>query len=122
MKSHIGPRSNRVEAISQNMPFRRCAKHRSCLSRTSAYIAVVPLIGLWADAAYAFDSYRYLHVTIDTPWLIFLGLLPVVMSPLILMAFLYWRFARRRSQLGRAGQGLDSGSTTANEKSETEPS
>lgn len=46
----------------------------------------------------AIDSYRYLHVTIDTPWSIFLFLLPIVLSPFILMAFLYWRFAGRKQQ------------------------
>lgn len=43
------------------------------------------------------DSYRYLHVTIETPWLIFLGLLVAVMMPFILMAILYWRNAFRRN-------------------------
>jgi len=42
------------------------------------------------------DSYRYMHVTIETPWLIFLGLLVAVMLPFILMAILYWRNAFRR--------------------------
>lgn len=46
----------------------------------------------------AVDSYRYLHVTIETPWMIFLFLLPIVMSPFILMAILYWRFAGRRRE------------------------
>lgn len=45
----------------------------------------------------AVDSYRYLHVTIDTPWAIFLFLLPIVLSPFILMAILYWRFAGRKT-------------------------
>jgi len=48
-----------------------------------------------AAPAMALDSYRYLHVTIDTPWFIFLFLLPIVLSPFILMAVLYWRFAGR---------------------------
>jgi len=43
------------------------------------------------------DTYRYMHVTIDTPWLIFLGLLVAVMAPFILMAILYWRNAMRRN-------------------------
>lgn len=43
------------------------------------------------------DSYRYMHVTIETPWLIFLGLLVAVMMPFILMAILYWRNAFRRN-------------------------
>ena len=42
------------------------------------------------------DSYRYLHVTIETPWIIFLGLAPFVMAPFILMGVMVWRFAERR--------------------------
>jgi len=54
------------------------------------------LLVLVASPAWALDSYRYLHVTIDTPWAIFLFLLPIVLSPFILMAVLYWRFAGRK--------------------------
>lgn len=43
------------------------------------------------------DSYRYLHVTIETPWMIFLFLFVAVMMPFILMAILYWRNAFRRN-------------------------
>ena len=43
------------------------------------------------------DSYRYMHVTIDTPWLIFIFLLVAIMMPFILMAILYWRNAIRRN-------------------------
>ncbi len=43
----------------------------------------------------AADSYRWLHVTIDTPWMIFLFLLPMVLIPAVLMAVLYWKFAGR---------------------------
>jgi len=43
------------------------------------------------------DSYRYMHVTIDTPWLIFIFLLVAIMMPFILMAILYWRNAMRRN-------------------------
>ena len=43
--------------------------------------------------SFAADSYRWLHVTIDTPWAIFLFLLPMVLIPAILMAILYWKFA-----------------------------
>ena len=46
--------------------------------------------------AWAVDSYRYLHVTPETPWYIFLFLLPIVVSPFILMAILYWYFAWRK--------------------------
>lgn len=47
---------------------------------------------------FAFDSYRYFKVTIDGPWMIFLFLLPIVLSPLILMAVLYWHFARVKAK------------------------
>ena len=43
------------------------------------------------------DTYRYLHVTIDTPWIIFIFLLVAIMMPFILMAILYWRNAIRRN-------------------------
>lgn len=45
------------------------------------------------QALAAADSYRWLHVTIDTPWSIFLFLLPMVLLPAILMAILYWKYA-----------------------------
>lgn len=52
---------------------------------------------LWTGAAHAeVDSYRYLHVTIETPWFIFLVLLPMVLAPLVLMGALVWRYAERR--------------------------
>ena len=59
--------------------------------------SMVLLSGLSAPA-WAIDSYRYLHVSIDTPWAIFLFLLPIVLSPFILMAILYWRQAARKSR------------------------
>ncbi|TPW16832.1 MAG: Secreted protein [Halothiobacillaceae bacterium] len=52
-------------------------------------VAFAVLVGN-AEAA---DSYRWLHVTIETPWAIFLFLLPMVLIPVVLMAILYWRFA-----------------------------
>ena len=56
------------------------------------------LLAMASSSAWALDSYRYLHVSIDTPWAIFLFLLPIVLSPFILMAILYWRFAGRKSR------------------------
>lgn len=44
----------------------------------------------------ATDSYRWLHVTIDTPWAIFIFLLPMVLLPAVLMAILYWRYAGKK--------------------------
>jgi len=51
-------------------------------------------------ACFAADSYRWLHVTIDTPWVIFLILLPMVLIPAVLMAILYWKFAGKPSAIG----------------------
>lgn len=48
-------------------------------------------------SAYAVDSYRYAHVTIDTPWTIFLFLLVIILFPFILMAILYWYFATKKT-------------------------
>lgn len=58
--------------------------------------------------AYALDSYRFLHVTIETPWLIFMGLLVVIMFPFILTAILHWYYAvkkRQESQMEDAEPG-----------------
>lgn len=59
---------------------------------------------LYAGSAQAaVDSYRYLHVTIETPWVIFLGLAPFVMAPFLLMGVLVWRYAGRRKE-GEEGE------------------
>ncbi|MDX8405035.1 MAG: hypothetical protein R8K50_02680 [Mariprofundus sp.] len=46
-------------------------------------------------SAWAIDSYRFLHVSIDTPWMIFIFLFFLVFAPMILMAILYWRNAMK---------------------------
>lgn len=48
------------------------------------------------DSSYALDSYRFLHVTIETPWAIFIFLLFTIFVPFILMAVLVWRYAERK--------------------------
>ncbi len=48
--------------------------------------------------AMAVDSYRYLHVTIDTPWMIFVFLFFLVVAPMILSAVLHLRNAMRRDK------------------------
>ncbi len=50
--------------------------------------------------AHAIDSYRFLHVTIETPWMIFLGLLVVILFPFILTAVLHWHFAIKKKEAG----------------------
>jgi hypothetical protein len=54
------------------------------------------LLTLIPGQVLAFDSYRYLHVTIDTIWYIFVFLLLILMVPFILMAVLYWWTLRQR--------------------------
>jgi len=68
---------------------------RARTRRSFAFIFLTVSV-LFSNASFAIDSYRYLHVTIDTPWWIFLFLLPAVLSPFILMAILYWRFAGKK--------------------------
>ena len=60
------------------------------------WIAVVLLFA--AAPAHAVDSYRFMHVTIQTPWMIFLFLLVIVLFPFILSAILHWHFAGKKSE------------------------
>ena len=53
---------------------------------------------IWVNPSYALDSYRFLHVTIDTPWAIFIFLLFTIFVPFILMAVLVWRYAERKAE------------------------
>ena len=52
--------------------------------------AGLALMLLHANTGFAVDSYRYLHVSIETPWMIFLFLLAAVFSPFILLVVLMW--------------------------------
>lgn len=60
--------------------------------------AALLFLAAWAGTARAeaVDSYHYLHVTISTPWTIFLVLVPMVLAPMVLMGVLVWRYAERR--------------------------
>jgi len=49
-------------------------------------------------SAYAVDSYRYAHVTIETPWAIFIFLMLIILFPFVLMATLYWYFAIKKPE------------------------
>jgi len=63
----------------------------------SARIVVVAILSFcWAIPAWAVDSYRYLHVSIDTPWAIFVALFFMVFTPMVLAVFLYWRYALKK--------------------------
>ncbi len=58
---------------------------RPCIATALALALLHP------EAVFAIDSYRYLHVSIETPWTIFLFLLVAVFVPFILMVVLMWR-------------------------------
>ena len=51
---------------------------------------------LASPASASVNSYRFLHVTIDTPWHIFLFLLMGIFAPFILMVVLMWRNSLRK--------------------------
>lgn len=51
-----------------------------------------------SSAQAAVDSYRYAHVTISTPWYIFIFLLMGVFIPFILMAVLAWKVAMKKTE------------------------
>jgi hypothetical protein len=60
------------------------------------YLLLTALLCFWSQEAIAVDSYRYLHVTIDTPWMIFVFLFFLVFAPMILSAIIHLRNAMRR--------------------------
>lgn len=58
-------------------------------------VAAMPL----SSVAYAsVDSYRFAHVTIATPWYIFIFLMGGVFAPFVLIAVLAWRNAMRKAE------------------------
>ncbi len=61
------------------------------------YLVFVGLLALSFNTYAATDSYRWLHVTIETPWAIFIFLLPMVLLPAVLMAILYWKFSGKKT-------------------------
>lgn len=65
---------------------------RYMVARWPAVIIMV----MYNPAVLAVDSYRYAHVTIETPWMIFLFLLAIILLPFVLMAILYWYFATKK--------------------------
>ena len=63
------------------------------------YLPVLITQVFWVSSAWAsVDSYRFFHVTIETPWYIFLFLLIGVLSPFALMAFLMWQSLINKSK------------------------
>jgi len=60
------------------------------------FIQMMAVFLVGGGNAWAVDSYRFLHVTIDTPWFIFIFLFFLVFSPMILSAIIHWRSALKR--------------------------
>ena len=63
------------------------------------------LLLLISQNAIAVDSYRFLHVSIDTPWILFIFLLCIIMIPFILSAILYWYFAAKKNKAEAENEG-----------------
>jgi hypothetical protein len=79
------------------------------LARTLAGAAPLALLLAGGSAQASVNSYRFLHVTIDTPWHIFLFLLMGVFAPFILMVVLMWRNSIRKREIARAQEGAAPG-------------
>jgi len=63
-------------------------------------LAMAAVLALPAAPVHAsVNSYRFLHVTIDTPWHIFLFLMMGIFAPFILMVVLMWRNSARKRDL-----------------------
>lgn len=75
---------------------RYCLQHG--FSKNIPKVIGVVTATVWSPFLWAEEGYRYLHVTIDTPWAIFLFLLCIVLFPFVLMAVLYWYFAFKKKQ------------------------
>jgi hypothetical protein len=71
------------------------------MNHAVARLALLPLL-LAAAPCLAVDSYRYLHVTIETPWSIFVVLLLMMFVPYVLMVALMWRQARKARERAAA--------------------
>lgn len=76
------------------------------------YVIVVFLTSfLHMESSVAADSYRYMHVSIDTPWLIFIFLLFIILFPFVLSAILYWYFTFKKHKEEKEKQ-LDAEAST----------
>jgi hypothetical protein len=71
--------------------------------RFARLLQLLTLLLASAGNAWAVDSYRFLHVTIDTPWFIFIFLFFLVFAPMILSAVIHWRNALKRDAQGEDG-------------------
>jgi len=61
-------------------------------------ICLLTVLAFLPLEAFAADSYRWLRVSPETPWYIFVFLLPMVLIPIVIMAILYWRYAGKSEE------------------------
>jgi len=61
-------------------------------------VVYVAMIGLFfsTPAQASLDSYRYLHVTIDSTWAIFIFIFCLVFVPMVLLIVLHWWHAFKK--------------------------
>lgn len=59
-------------------------------------LSLLALLLLPLSVRAGLDSYSFFHVTIETPWAIFIFLCFLVLAPFVVMAILYWYFALQR--------------------------
>lgn len=70
----------------------------------SIYYKLVLLAALLqSNASYALDSYRYMHVSFNTIWYIFIGLMVVILFPFALMAYLAWYYSSKKAKKTEEG-------------------
>lgn len=61
-------------------------------------LGIITLFFSYTANVIAADSYRYMHVSIDTPWAIFVFLLFIILFPFVLSAILYWYFTFKKNK------------------------
>lgn len=71
--------------------------------RSNLLKLAVFLVLLQSRTSFALDSYRYLHVSLNTLWYIFIGLMMVILFPFILMAYLAWYYSNKKAKKTEEG-------------------
>ncbi|MGD8571545.1 MAG: hypothetical protein PVF34_02405 [Gammaproteobacteria bacterium] len=87
---------------------------RKVLNYLSVLLAA--MVGFISQPVIAADSYRYFHVTIDTPWAIFIFLLLIILFPFVLSAVLYWYFTFKKHKEQTEAESAATETTTEEQK------
>jgi len=70
---------------------------RSLRLLQSIYVAMISLF-FSISAQASVDSYRYLHVNVDTTWFIFIFIFCLVFIPMVLLIVLHWWHATKKDE------------------------